>query len=125
VGLHARHRDGISRRFYLATGDAEALRTAEEYAAFGRRLDPDRYARHRLTKGGWGGAVMYLATGDGQHLRAARSVAEHYVSTQHSDGYWYDRRTVTDRSVARRKSSASLTRCSRPWLRRSVEAVQR
>jgi hypothetical protein len=77
-------------RFYLATGDAEALRTAEEYAAFGRRLNPDRYARHRLTKGGWGGAVMYLATGDGQYLRAARSVAEHYVSTQHSDGYWYD-----------------------------------
>ena len=75
-------------RYYLATGEASALRTAETIFAFSERCRPDVYAFPPSGKLGVGCALLASITGKPEPRRAAESVADYLVATQQPDGYW-------------------------------------
>jgi hypothetical protein len=75
-------------RYYLASGEVSALRTAETIFAFTDRCRPDVYAFPPSGKLGVGCALLASITGKPEPRRAAESLVDYLVETQKPDGYW-------------------------------------
>ncbi len=101
---------GIAQQFfvrlYLATGEARALRVAQELFEFSLRCAEDRYSWPAAGKSAVGAGLLWLATGDERARAAACEFADYLLREQNADGWWCN--PLADNTIIRLDHTAEF-----------------
>jgi hypothetical protein len=87
-------------RYYMTTGEPDALRLAESYIALttrGTSAQFDYTDSVQVCKFAWGAAVLLDATGDEAYLQHLWRMAPWFVAAQNEDGSWDNSPFLMDR----------------------------
>ena len=80
---------GFLCRLYLADPRPEYVTLARKYQAFSMDATDGQFNYAQVCKSSWGSSLLYQITGEEVYLDWACRMADWYVETQMSEGFWF------------------------------------